>query len=1205
MIKKLLLISSLLSVIMISNTYSQNENILIHQIPYSTHHQDMWGAGDAFSMDMDYELFNIQIDEGFSEDWITDILGSQWGIGIDMGVWMFLRSTFSIHGFTLGSVDVDYPVEITWDFPDHYSFDHGQTITINTWYDVLDGWALDTHFPTAGIIALDLDYGFGLNFDIIVCMFDCETLPIIPTINVPAVPYSTDPMPHDSIAIFYLNGQTGEVAYPCLDPITGLPNICNDDILPIVIPDWFGIGLTGEIDIPYVVTEDWLDPATQCLHAHGNDEWLWFNLNIMQFLSFIAGFIPPPNGTAIQQAIDFLEGGTIEYEIIPGVNAVIEYFILHMDLHMSSYMTQDFAFCPTILATIVFEIPLPFSETDPSNGNAILQEGVSDTITIAINNDLHITYPCYDYDSLEVIDITYNITSGFTNHTWDSIAFDFILEAIYFHVTIPTGGLIPINSMPEFCLPEITNTDNADMGLTQPLISCAPAIPAPPIILEDYMPENYNKNGGSQAKDIEFCFPTNCEPLISETFPLGYIPLTWYNQTWDLQGFVQDTVFDGTWLYPLPELDIEVVGLDVLCFGDTSGVVTVEAIHSTGPFTWEYSWGSVNTHMGPIDQIIVPAGYYYITLTDVYGCEVFGEMNIADENPPILSNLYADDVLCHGEPTGNLYAYVTGGVPPYTYSWQPSGRTDQNPVGVYAGWHFLTITDDVGCEHFDSVFVDEPDAPLELTFEAGMVSCHGYYDGYIDVTITGGTPPYYYVWDNDQMTQDLINIPVGAYTLTVIDSHNCEIVNTFVITEPDPLLLNTYTQDVLCYGENTGSVDLVVTGGTPPYSYQWSNGANSQDLWDIFHGIYVVTVTDANSCVAYTMVQIQQPDLPLHGNITPTHVRCFGEGNGEADLNVFGGTPPYYFNWSNGEISEDVFDLIPGFYMVTITDNHNCLAYDTVQIFQAPAPMSGMISGTHVSCNGGSNGNIYINVAGGRPPYTYVWSNGSWLQDQIGVPAGMYSVTVSDQSHCHYEMAFEVTEPDPFYIQAMDDPTICYGQTIEIGVGIISGSIPPYTIVWSNDDNGMTTMVNPLETTTYSAHVVDAANCISENIEITVNVHPPLTMEVIPAQDSVCPGTTVFFDVQIAGGGISGNQVIVNDSLMTLPIYLDVFNDTVFEFLVYDACEFRNVRKQVPVYTYPLPPVNITADKYSGCAPLTVQFNETSPDIGQRYILEF
>ena len=205
-------------------------------------------------------------------------------------------------------------------------------------------------------------------------------------------------------------------------------------------------------------------------------------------------------------------------------------------------------------------------------------------------------------------------------------------------------------------------------------------------------------------------------------------------------------------------------------------------------------------------------------------------------------------------------------------------------------------------------------------------------------------------WPNDTRFN---NIPAGQYITTITDANGCTITETFDITQPDPLELTTYTQDVLCYGENTGSVDLVVTGGTPPYSYTWSNNSNNEDLLDLFYGIYIVTVVDANNCTEYTMVQIQQPALPLHGDITPTHVRCFGEGNGVADLNVFGGTPPYYFSWSTGAISEDIENLIPGIYSVTINDEHGCETADTVQIFQPDAPIVGTISGNDITCNGG------------------------------------------------------------------------------------------------------------------------------------------------------------------------------------------------------------------------------------------------------------
>ncbi|MDD4235598.1 MAG: PKD domain-containing protein [Bacteroidales bacterium] len=1222
MIKKITLLIAILSVFMLSagKLSAQNENILQHNIHFYSYDQDMWGAGGAFSLDLDYPLIDLLFQEDISEGVYVDIpfLGTV-GAGFELGFWAYLSSTFSIHGFTLGSIDIDYPVEITLDFPDHYSFDHGETITIETWYEVLDGWRLETHFPTLGVISLDLEYGFGVYANIIVCVFGCETIPLLPTLSVPLNPPYNDPVPHDSIAIFYINGETGEVAYPCINETTGLPQICEDDFLPIIIGDFLGIGLTGEIDIPYVETEDWLDPETQCLHAYGQDEWISFNWNLMEFLSFLAGLIPPPEGPAIAQIIDILNGGTIELEILPGVSAILDYYLLHLSLHMSSYMTQHFTFCAAIWVTLGFPIELPYFVTDPEN--TTVDEGIAQDITFQVNNDLHITYPCYDWDSMPV-DVAYHFDNVFNNHTYDSMAFDFIIQVFYVHILIPFSFPIAPDYIPPFDLPEV-NVVNTDLGISQNLQYSSPPIYPDEILLGEYLPQEgeifstsnqtnvsnqivtSNTKGkpepdDNQTKDIEF----EIGPLIDESIPLFDFLITWYDEDWEMEGFLLDTVVEGTWLYPLPELDMQIDAQDVLCFGDTTGVVTVTALNSTGPYTFTYSWTSENTHMSPVDSVIVPSGYYYVTVTDVYGCSVEGEINIADAFPPLVSYLHADDVLCAGEPTGNLYSYVSGGAPPYSYLWEPSGSTDPNPQGVYAGWHYLTITDSVGCTHLDSVFIDEPDEPLNIESEYGNVTCYGYSDGYIDITVTGGTPPYFYNWSNGQQTQDLINLTDGAYSVTVIDSHDCIIEEDFVIIMPPELTVDIEVVDILCYGDNTGIVNAIVEGGTPPYTYLWSNDATTQDLLNVYAGIYAVTVTDANGCEAFAVDEVEEPDLPLTAYIEPTDVRCFGEGNGIADLIVFGGTPPYYYSWSNGEISEDIYDLTPGLYSVTIFDSHDCVAYAETHIYQAEAPMSGTITGNDVTCNGGSDGNVMIDIHGGVPPYHYTWSNGSWEEDQFGVTAGIYYVTATDENYCHYTLAYEVTEPDPYLIQVTDHPTLCYGQTGTIGISV-SGNTPPYTVLWSNGDNGLTTNVNPLHDTTYTAMVIDSNSCVSPPIEVPVSVHEELNMTVEADADMICPGDSVRVNVDITGGGISGEYVIINDSIYQLPVYLTADETTEFTFVVYDDCMFDSIKYFYTLETYELPPVNISADKLNGCAPLTVQFFEHSPDIGQRYIWNF
>ncbi|PLX07862.1 MAG: hypothetical protein C0596_08965 [Marinilabiliales bacterium] len=649
------------------------------------------------------------------------------------------------------------------------------------------------------------------------------------------------------------------------------------------------------------------------------------------------------------------------------------------------------------------------------------------------------------------------------------------------------------------------------------------------------------------------------------------------------------------------ELSVSATPVDISCYGVTDGSITANPIGGTEPYVYECNTTPVlNTQT--IDNLDV--GSYTVTVTEDQGCTFETTADLIEPPSLDISIDEVTDITCYGFDDGTATIIANGGTTPYTIHWSNATLSGFEPTGLAPGTYDFTVTDDNGCTGENTLTVDDvPEFSETGTFVD--VDCYGQQTGQVDVTVNGGVPPYYYNWSNGSLTEDLMSVPAGSYTITLTDSHNCTVANTFVISQPDQLITVINEQDIACYGDNSGQIILNVLGGTYPYNYEWSNETNTQNQIDVYSGNYIVTVTDANGCSTYNYAQITQPSFPLHGEIEPTHVRCFGEANGIADLTVTGGTFPYYYEWNNNEISQDLYDLGPGIYMVIITDGHGCETADTIQILQADAPLDGTIWGNNVACNGGSDGNVYINVSGGREPYHYEWNTGSWMQNQVSVEAGHYYVTVTDDSNCHFVMDYEITEPEAFYIQAMDNPTICYGQTAEIGIGIITGSVPPYTIVWSNDDNGMTTLVNPLETTTYSAQVIDAGNCVSEDIDITVNVLDSLRMSVVPETDTVCPGTPVSFNIDIQGGGIPADSVYVNDTILAIPVTLEVMSDTVLNFLVYDACHFDSAYVTIPLAVYPLPPVDITADKYNGCAPLTVQFAENSDHVGQTYIWDF
>lgn len=1151
---------------------------LTHEIDYHTENQNMWGPnGDPFNLDFDYELFSIAWDTGFAAGQMTEILGEQFGVALEASTWGEIASHFSMHGFTTGWVDVDYPATVHLTFPEDYTFAPGEIITINSNYEVRDGWRLDTHYPHAGVTTLDLDFGFGADMDVIVCAMNCDTIDVFPDIDIPT----------DSITIFHLNGYTGETVYPCFDE-NGDFQFCHDSVLPIEIPDYWDIGLTGEITLPYVETEDYLGPD-KCLYAQGDSSYLFLNLDILQFLSAIAGLIPPPQGPAIEQAIEFMNG-TYTIPIAGDVEATIEYSLLTAEMDISSTQQQDFTFCPTIWANLDFPTALNYTVTDPDSG-FVIDQGSSDLISFPVDNDLNIQYPCHDHPQMPV-GISYTLTNDFTNHTWDSIAFEVTITALWFHFHLPTMMTLPPTEMPDFVL---DLPGDSEAGIPD-IYAESPSFPIPETPEPDM--------GEMETFDIEY----EIGPLIDFSLPLGHIPFTWYHNTWNLGGFNTDTVVEGTQLVPTEELYCEISGNDVLCFGDSTGLLTVEAFYGTTPYTYQYSNGVVNEHNQTTDQINVTSGHYVVTVTDGFGCEAYDSLTVIDINTPITINLQAMDVLCTGENTGAIEANINGGSPPYAYEWQPSGQTVEDPQGIYAGMHYLTVTDDIGCTENDSVFVDEPDSAIYITYLKQDVLCYGGNSAWIGITATGGTPPYQYYWSNSLSIEDLTNIPAGVYTVTVTDANGCEETETINIYEPDELTTEISKTDVSCYGLTDGTIDLTVEGGVEPYTYEWSTGDSIEDLNNLPAGDYLVTVTDANGCFTFDNTIITEPFAPLEiidTNITD--VACHGENTGIIDIEPGGGTPQYTYQWDNGETAQDNYNLPEGTYTVTLIDAHGCTEEGTFYVGEPDAPLEiHTIEQINVLCYGENSASINIDVTGGTPEYSYNWSNGEHTQDIENIYGGNYSVTVIDYNLCVDTANFFIKQPEELKSWPGNDQNICYGMQAEVRVSLADGGTPDYTYTWSNGDFGRTIYPTPTQDTEYQYTVTDYNGCTSFG-EVSVFVEDSLTLDLFSESGRVCEGESALINANITGGGLSAPySLIVNDTVeVTPPFYADTDSSLIVEAGIYDRCGFAFVTDTIMLNVYPLPPIEFNAYPTVGCSPLEVHFIETSPHVGQTYKWQF
>ena len=1195
--KKLFFILTFLICFGFKSTYSQTFT-LVHDIYYSTENQNMWGPnGDPFSIDTLIELFYVDWDEQISVGYIEDIFGFQFGAMIDIDTWGEIGAYFSLTGFQTGSVDVDYPVRIYLTFPDDYTFNPGEIITINSYYEVLPGWFLHTHFPTAGVFTLWLDFGFGLDMDATICVFTCTTIPIF-DINLPT----------DSITLFYINSITGEAVYPCWVDPPGYPDICTDMWLPIVIEDWWGIGLTGEITIPYVETIDYLDLSDKCLYANGDSTWLWFNLDIIEFLSFLAGYFYPP----LVPILDNLSG-TYDFGFL-----YIEYDLLGIDMLMSSTMQQDFTFCPTLWTTLAFPTSLDYWEIDPSNGS-VVASGNSNIITFQVDHDLDITYPCFGYPPTAGMDIgiAHSLTNDFTNHTWDSIAFDFLFTAFEFWIVIPGFKVLPDVTIPEFCLiapyPCLESEDPSDI--------CSKEVCSPEIFTPEVVTKGYEAHVGPliqfhistidtvqtdtmdmMLKDIVF----HIGPLVDITIPLGYLPLTWYNNTWDLEGF-EDTIFPGTQIIPNPEMITTISGTDVLCTGDSSGVIVITVEYGTPPYTFEYSNGITHVSSSNIDSILVTSGAYSVTITDANGCSLTEQIDIFDINPELFISLSATDVLCNGYNTGTITATVSGGTQPYTYLWTPSSQTDSIATNLYAGTYTVVVTDAIGCTISDTITVNEPPMPLTASIIGTDVPCFGDSTGAADLTVLGGTPGYTYLWNLGQTTEDLIDIIAGTYIVTVTDANSCTITTYVIIHQPDkPLALYIEGTDVSCFGFADGIADLTVEGGTPPYSYFWNGSETTEDLTGLVGGTYSVTVTDAHFCTDTASVTLTEPSAPLAVSITGTDVLCYGDNSGTVDITVSGGTIDYTYLWSDSSTTEDLPNVYEGTYTVTVTDAHFCTETASITIAQPPKPLNGEIIGTtDILCFGESTGAADLDVTGGTPGYSYIWSSGQTTEDLSDVLAGTYTVTVTDANLCTFTTFVILNQPTNLLVNTSPTTTVCIGEAAPLFAQGIGGTFP-YSYFWSNDDDSSSTTFYPTVPVTVSVTVTDAHNCTVVGY-ININLHDSINIVLSTNNDSICFGDPAIITATVTGGSgvfpYYSNLGNIDSSIHDFIVYPNV--SQTYYITVTDSCTVPTASASIYFEVLPLPPNDFSSDIVSGCEPLTVHFIESSIDEGQTYLWDF
>lgn len=545
---------------------------------------------------------------------------------------------------------------------------------------------------------------------------------------------------------------------------------------------------------------------------------------------------------------------------------------------------------------------------------------------------------------------------------------------------------------------------------------------------------------------------------------------------------------------------------DAAC-GLLDGAIDLTVSGPSGPYTFLWSTSDITEDISGLG-----AGVYLVTITDINGCTLDTSFNVNDLGSPTLSGTETDPS-CDGFSNGGVDLSVSGGTPPYSFLWS-SGATTEDLTGVSEGSYTVTVTDDNGCQAIMNFTLTAPPA-LYGTVDVTDVSCNGFSDGAIDVTLFGGVPPYTVTWTpGPVVSEDLINVPADTYLGSGVDDNGCTISALITVSEPPAIVISETHTDIQCDGDDDGSIDITVSGGVPPYSYNWSNGATTEDLSGLSGGLYTVTVTDDNGCVESLPVTIQDGAI-LSFTTTVVNSEC-NASTGSIDLSVSGGSGTYSYTWQpGGETSQDLANLGAGVYSVIVTDDvDGCVDSVSAIVTDFPGPnITGVVTnGSNCIANDGS---IDVTITDGSGDYTIAWSHGPTTEDVTGLPAGNYSITVTDNiSGCIGIAGFTVTD---------DSEITASATTVDASCGVADGAIDltvsgpsgPYTFFWSTTD--VSEDISGLAAGIYSVTITDVNGCTLDTSFNVNDAGSPSLSGVVT--DPSCDGfTNGAVDLTVSGG---------------------------------------------------------------------------------------
>ena len=583
--------------------------------------------------------------------------------------------------------------------------------------------------------------------------------------------------------------------------------------------------------------------------------------------------------------------------------------------------------------------------------------------------------------------------------------------------------------------------------------------------------------------------------------PSGLCPGTYTATTTDNRGC---TVVNPITINSSPQFTVTpTINSPVACLSST-GSITLTIAGGTPTYTLTWNTGS---HANPLTGLA--AGIYTATISDSKGCDTSVTIGVSDPTGPATSAVINQNASCFGVCDGS--ATVSGiGVNPINVTWTGGTPTGLNsvtnnslcggPIGT-PDIYPVKVTDGNGCITIQSVSITEP-SQIQIAAIINPLTCSSGNTGSIILNASGGSGSgYTFTVNGNTVTSPVTGLSAGIQTVVVTDGTHCSQTFFYNINAPTVVVATVTKTDELCAGSCNGTAQASVTGGTPAYTYTWTNSlgavvSNNPNVAGLCPGNYTLNVQDANHCNAQSVITINAAS-PILPNLVTQNNNCNTGCTGAATITPTGGTGGYTYNWNTpgSPTGTVVTNVCPGNYFVTITDASLCAVTTTFTLTAPPTITVGVVY-TRPTCFGYSNGSATVTPSGGTPSYTVTWNPAVCIGCTVthSLSAGSYVATVTDSKGCNGSASFTIT--DTTKLNANATPTnplcnnSCNGSILSAPIGGNGGNIFQWQGITPTPVGNLASNLCP---GTYTLIVVDNKNC-RDTAHVTLTNPPAITL---------------------------------------------------------------------------------------------------------------